>query len=127
MTDQNPAELWMNFLRVEYGDQVVVIPNGAMSGQMIQGELLGLAFNSDDHPVAIQLRSNELMPPVTVLWQSILMITVPGAVKSQPDASDIDLAAVVASMDEQGVPVPQEVRDALARQTAAEAELHTDS
>jgi hypothetical protein len=116
-TTDNTAEIWTDFLGVRVGEQIVIIPAGSTS-QMIQGELLALAFDYDDQPVALQIRQNELMPPVTVLWHSILMITVPGAIKKQDEPSDVDLAAVVASMDEQGIPVPAEVRASLDRQNA---------
>lgn len=102
---QDAVAFWTSVLGVNLGDRVAMFPAGG--GQGASAKLVNLIISSAGL-LALQVQMQLDGPIWTVPFQGVFMIT---KEPDMPTPNDMDPEALVAWSDQQGIPVPAEVRE----------------
>lgn len=110
-TVENVGLNWLTLMGLAMGEEVIVIPVAAQSGQGYRGFLVDAVFSSSG-PVMFVIQEDEESPRVSIPWSSISIITLPtdtGETESQEPA-DISVQDLVEMADKMGLTVPEEIQ-----------------
>lgn len=109
-TVENVGLNWLTVMGLTMGEEVIVIPVAAQSGQGYRGFLVDAVFSSAG-PVMFVIQEEDESPRVSIPWSSISIITLPTDDAPGAEApTDISVQDLIQLADELKLTVPEEIQ-----------------